>query len=987
MFSSDSDEDDFEFKKRTMNNSKENDFSQVTTRSSSKPWSDLVEYKLKDGSGKKNVSSSPYIDVVFFQYLRRKGRYNYARPVMYSEPLFLQMKEGLCQRFEHGYKLGVQITIEHIYYNNEIIKNALLLHQNEKTSLAMLGLCFNPELCAEMLWKVGNQILLSNKCGHQFLASFYSMMRLLCYDEFLSQVVMDYVYSLLITERTIHEAYQVATSNVSNKRIADDLYYHAFFGNFEYAMWKLEYYSCKNTNQNTEWKRGWGNEDDNESDEDSDPLKSNTQMEFHAQRAIQYFKLVEKEEGICDLILPKYVELITHYKGQDLAIEALMNHMINNPNNPNSYEFYLHYVDQTTESREELINLLEVYCTKNPYSHDWGKELLTLYRKAGRYSDMLALLVTRLDHQSCQDSFFDWHLLYKLFDFSDKIKHEYLEENLSPDSSFIKYHFIDTKQNVNSNVYQVKKKIAEYINIPYPPIKKSDDVKCELNEDNIVFEIPSYHSKYKTYVSDDDFHNLSSVTDILCEDGSSIRIDDLNRCLDSPERGILPEDLLPNFKNISMTDFQGDYDDFSNDFLIDSSITQKFCSMSVNPLKLDENDDYAPFKRKKKGVEKLKDVESLKLQRVDKIRNRFRPKCSTEILKDNLEYYEKMDQNRVLSKDITGQKELNLDIKLSKRKNMYTKFDETLPCERCNEKQRSLCIFIDDREIDCVDLCSRDCFSNSIKQVSYFKSRKKLPFEFIGTSEIKDTMYNQFLNYSANTDKFSLLRNNHNSYVITTGYFKRGTEVECNNNKDVLKNSLFDYYPEPLININSLTKFKKFKYSICRWCKQESTELKNYNAIFYGKNIFCSRLCSDRCFMRAVRKLIYRHNKNFDMDLLESISIRRRIPYIVNPKLLKSDSSSEEEDYDKKKNIELDKENNVTGKRCIKSNVQKLDMKNRNDGDIISELMDGRSRNQKKKMKRKPKSKAFISDLEDDGDDIISELMNSSVMKNKIKKK
>ena len=50
----------------------------------------------------------------------------------------------------------------------------------------------------------------------------------------------------------------------------------------------------------------------------------------------------------------------------------------------------------------------------------------------GRYYDMLVLVIKRLDHLACMDSFFDWHLLHKLVamrEESDAIS-EFFEENL-----------------------------------------------------------------------------------------------------------------------------------------------------------------------------------------------------------------------------------------------------------------------------------------------------------------------------------------------------------------------------------------------------------------------------------------------------------------------------------------------------------------------------------------------------------------------------
>ena len=60
-------------------------------------------------------------------------------------------------------------------------------------------------------------------------------------------------------------------------------------------------------------------------------------MAFHGRRAIRYFKKAQEDAGIWDLILPKYIEVLTYYDGRQIAVEALFNHMENNPNNPNSY--------------------------------------------------------------------------------------------------------------------------------------------------------------------------------------------------------------------------------------------------------------------------------------------------------------------------------------------------------------------------------------------------------------------------------------------------------------------------------------------------------------------------------------------------------------------------------------------------------------------------------------------------------------------------
>ncbi|XP_057309911.1 uncharacterized protein LOC130647921 [Hydractinia symbiolongicarpus] len=435
--------------------------------------------KLKEQSGQKtyftnikeNLQGSKYTPIhVASQPATSKRPTNAGSAVaaFYQLPLFQHVREELCPYAStDDFWVGRFLFPQHRFLLSELLKRCLLNQQQERVSLAILGLCFNAGQLPEMVWKIGCWLLKSTPHGQPFLSNFQNSMKTLCHNQCSPEIYLDIANDLITKNQNLYEAYQTLTAVVSIEPFSSDAYFNLFYGQLEYALWKIE-----TSKKDLTIARKWDDDSDNEDAEDAADLQDNnlSRSSFHGHRALQYLRHVEERMGLWDTILPKYLELIEHYDGVMKAVEVAEKHLQNNPENPNSYRLVYLLLKESKADEESLTRVLKSLSVIDS-TNELVKELIIYYQRTESYSCLFDLLIQRLDHVACIDSYFDWSVLYNLIRTQKREILTKFEELKRLRVRWIKVHFPVplnmTNQRLSEQTLKIKSKLAIALHVEY----------------------------------------------------------------------------------------------------------------------------------------------------------------------------------------------------------------------------------------------------------------------------------------------------------------------------------------------------------------------------------------------------------------------------------------------------------------------------------------------------------------------------------------
>lgn len=435
--------------------------------------------KLKEQSGQKTyftnikevLQGNKYTPIrVAFQPATSKRSTNAGSSVasFYQLPLFQHVRKELCPyASKDDFWVGRFLFPQHRFLLSELLKRCLLNQQQERVSLVILGLCFNAGQLPEMLWKIGCWLLKSTPRGQPFLLNFQNSMKALCHNQCSPEIYLDIANDLITKKQNLYEAYQTLTSVVSIEPFSSDAYFNLFYGQLEYALWKIE-----TSKKDLTVIRKWDDDSDDEDAEDAADLQDNniSRSSFHGHRALQYLRHVEERMGLWDTILPKYLELIEHYDGVMKAVEVAEKHLQNNPNNPNSYRSVYFLLKESKADEERLTRVLKSLSVIDS-TNELVKELIIYYQQTESYSCLFDLLIQRLDHLACIDSYFDWSVLYNLVRTQKQEILKKFEELKRLRVRWMKVHFPVplnmTNQRLSEQTLKIKSNLAVVLHVEY----------------------------------------------------------------------------------------------------------------------------------------------------------------------------------------------------------------------------------------------------------------------------------------------------------------------------------------------------------------------------------------------------------------------------------------------------------------------------------------------------------------------------------------
>lgn len=400
----------------------------------------------------------------------------------------------------------------------KLIKDCSLSRSDYDLAIAILPLTQFPKKCPELLWKIGSDLL--QRKGQSDYSIFMNMMKLLQYHGQHTNIYMCHgIQSMANSSNNVHEVHQEFSGLISTDKFSDDPYVKIFYGLLEYTMWREEkkkWELNKSSMVDQKHSLGWGGNDELEEEEDELSTSANAdndepqKMTFYGKRSLSYFHCVIERSGVWDLILPKYIELVSHYEDDTKVWRALETHAQNNPENPMSHVCQLQWM--SLKGGFETEEMLSVY--RKLFSIDPTNPLLKSFclvlNKENYVNELFDILMRRLSCTECFDSLFDWNVLLDLLKSSDG---EYVREKflnfLKHEVTWKNAHFslrtdVRYLQVINDQVRGIKSEIRELIKLDND-LKPNLSTPFSTNIKETQLASNNHHIKISRLNQDDEF--------------------------------------------------------------------------------------------------------------------------------------------------------------------------------------------------------------------------------------------------------------------------------------------------------------------------------------------------------------------------------------------------------------------------------------------------------------------------------------------------